>query len=73
MDVSVQMLLSACLQYNYLATVTMQSITETNETFATWTATWDCAADKADAVKPNIEGIFKLALGQLQEQIGNVK
>lgn len=54
---------------NYLATLSLIPITDTNHTFVQWQADFDCAADKETALMHQIgEGVFRSALKALQQR-----
>jgi hypothetical protein len=52
---------------NYLATLSLIPITDSNHTFAQWQADFDCSPDKESALVQQIgEGVFRSAFKTLQ-------
>lgn len=53
----------------YVATLSLTPVTETNATFAEWTADFLCAPDRADALVAQIgQGVFQTAFSALQHR-----
>ncbi len=54
---------------NYFATVRLTPVTETNQTFAEWSAEFDCAPEDADDLVGNIsETVFAAGFASLQRR-----
>lgn len=55
---------------NYVATLALTPITDGNQTFAEWTADFDCAAEREAELVRNIgAGVFQAAFSMLKQQM----
>lgn len=54
---------------DYIATLSLLPITDGDQTFARWTADFNCAADRAEALVAQIgQGVFQAAFTALQQR-----
>jgi hypothetical protein len=54
---------------NYLATLQFRPLVETGQTFVEWSATFDCALDRREALARQLEGLFATWIGSLREAV----
>lgn len=56
---------------NYIATLRLMPVTDGDQTFAEWTAEFECAADQADALVEQIgQGVFQTGFDALKQRFG---
>ena len=56
---------------NYVATLSLTPVTDSNMTFAEWTADFDCAEERETALVQQIgQGVFQAAFNALKQRYG---
>lgn len=57
---------------NYVATLKLTPVTDGNRTFAEWSAEFDCAHDREEALRQSIgQGVFQAAFDALKQRLRN--
>ena len=54
---------------SYLATLRFRPVVASDQTFVEWTADFECAADRRESLRRELESLFAICIGSLNEAV----